>query len=460
MDGDGLDYPGGVDACVKRYPMYNQRLIELQKEYAKQLLCHVNPYTGLALIDDPAVVTVQINNEESAIKGCPEAESDPKMKPYRDEVQKKFNDFLIAKYGSREAMKQAWTLDGVCALGEDEDPEKGTVRVVNGNFVQPPNDPNGQWDADCGLARYADFMEFGILVNKNFYQMMKDYLRSLGVKVPIAASNLLGGAADVYGHTVGNIMENNCYFNHPLMPFEYGKFTVNGPAEYVSVNPLVVQKGVGSLATTLVNLASLAIVKGKPFMLSEWNEYGVHPFHSTAFVHTIAYACLNDWDGLLLYNHHTSEKLNDQAADEIVNVFDAYNDPALICQWGFMATVFLKGLVSTAKNLVDVVYTQNDLRTLPNTHAMPTTFLPYVTGMRNVFLDGGETYQGNADVAVNAGFLNGADLSEAKHGVYYAWSSYRDAMRRYKEENRLKCAAKDTRELKKGIHLGSDWRGV
>ena len=41
-------------------------MIELQKEYAKELLCHVNPYTGLSLADDPAVVTVQINNEDSA----------------------------------------------------------------------------------------------------------------------------------------------------------------------------------------------------------------------------------------------------------------------------------------------------------------------------------------------------------------------------------------------------------
>ena len=79
--------------------------------------------------------------------------------------------------------------------------------------------------------------------------------------------------------------------------------------EYVSTNPLTMQTGVGSAATTLLSLGSLAIVKGKPFMLSEWNEYGEHPFHSTAFVQTAAYACLNDWDGLILYNHHTSETL-------------------------------------------------------------------------------------------------------------------------------------------------------
>ena len=276
----------------------------------------------------------------------------------------------------------------------------------------------------------------------------------MGVKVPIVTSNLIAGAADVYGHTDGDLMENNCYFNHPLLPVQGNTYLVAGPVEYVSVNPLIMQKGIGAMATTLLNLASVAIVEGKPFMLSEWNEYGEHPSHSTAFLQTVAYACLNDWDGLILYNHHTSEKWDDQPADEILNVFDVYNDPAVVCQWGFLASMFLKGMVSVAKNRVDVVYTQNDLRTLPNFHAMPSTFFPYVTAMRNVFLDGGNTYQGNADIAVNAGFLNGADLKDAEHGVYFAWSPYRDAMRHYKEENRLARAAKKTNEIRPGVHLG------
>ena len=453
--GDGLDYPGAAGSCVKRFPMYNKRMIELQKEYAKQLLCHVNPYTGLALIDDPAVMTIQINNEDSAIKGTMEADGREEMQPYRDEVQARFNHFLLAKYGTRERLREAWTHEGLCALGEEEDPGQGTVRGVDGNFYQPVNEPAGDWNGAVSPARYADFMEFGIHRNRQFYQDMKDYLHSLGVKVPIVTSNLVAGAADVYGHTDGDLMENNSYFNHPLLPLqEPDTYLVAGPAEYVSTNPLTMQKGIGSMATTLLSLASVAIVKGKPFMLSEWNEYGEHAFHSTAFVQTIAYACLNDWDGLILYNHHTSEKGDDQPADEIHNVFDVYNDPAVICQWGFMATVFLKGLVSPARNRVDVVYTQNDLKTLPNMHAMPMTFLPYVTAMRNVFLDGGDTYQGDADVAVNAGFLNGADLSEAKRGVYYAWSPYRDAFRKYQEENRLHRAASGTNELEQGVHLG------
>ena len=310
--GDEMDYPGGAPSCIKRYAMYNERMIELQKEYAKELLCHVNPYTGLALVDDPAVVTVQINNEDSAIKWVMEADASEQMKPYRDEVQSRFNHFLLMKYHTRERLKEAWTNEGRCTLAEEEDPVLGTVRGITGGFYQPVNDPNGQWDAEESPARYADFMEFGILMNRKFYQDMKDYLHSLGVKVPIVTSNLVAGAADVYGHTDGDMMENNSYFNHPLLLPDMGStYMVNGPEEYVSTNPLTWQKGIGSMATTLLNLASVAIVKGKPFMLSEWNEYGEHPFHSTAFVHTVAYACLNDWDGLILYNHHTSEHWDD-----------------------------------------------------------------------------------------------------------------------------------------------------
>ena len=58
-------------------------------------------YTGLALADDPAVITVQINNEESAIKEQKELEHVEHMKPYRPEFRK-FNHFLQWKYDTRK----------------------------------------------------------------------------------------------------------------------------------------------------------------------------------------------------------------------------------------------------------------------------------------------------------------------------------------------------------------------
>ena len=453
---DGLDYPGEPGSCIKCYPMINARLIELQKEYARELLCHVNPYTGLRLIDDPAVMTIQINNEESAIKGTADSRDQENIKPYRKELQDKWNYFLLSKYGTREKLAKAWTWEGQCALVEGEDPARGNVPIVEGGFVQPVNDPLGPWTGPNGPARYADYMEFGIQVNRRFYQDFRDYLRSLGAKAPIVASNLLGGAADVYGHTPGDLMENNSYFNHPILPVRDNTYIVGGLAEYVSLNPLTMQQGFGAARTTLLSLGSQAAVESKPFVLSEWNEYGVYPFHSTSFAQMAAYACLNDWDGLILYNHHTSEHWDDQPADEILNVFDAYNDPSLIVQWGFLAAVFLKGLLAPAPHRVDQVFTQEDLGTFPTMGAMVNCFLPYVTRLRNVFLDGGESYTGRADAAVNAGYCSGCDLSQAEHGVYYAWSPYRDAFRRYREDACLPRAAAGGEELQPGVTLGKD----
>lgn len=452
-EGDGLDYPG-APGSVKCFAMVNERMVKLQKEYARELLCHVNPYTGLALKDDPAVMTIQINNEDSVLKGTADCKDNENTRPYREELQRRFNHYLRMKYDTRKKLEEAWTFEGICALGEDEDPAEGSVRIVEGSFVQPVCGPAGSRNGEKSPARYADYMEYGIFMNRHYYQDMKDYLLSLGVRAPIATSNLLGGAADVYGHLDGDLMENNCYFNHPLLPTQGNSYLVAGPSEYVSVNPLTMQKGLGAAATSLVSMAAVACVRDKPFVISEWNEYGVYPFHSTAFVHTAAYACLNDWDGLILYAHHTSENWDDQPADEILNVFDAYNDPSVICQWGFMASIFLKGLVSSARHRADVVYTQNDLRLLPDFHGMPFTCLPYVVNMRNVFLDGGERYHGDADVAVNAGFLNTGGLEDAKHGIYYAWSSCRDAWRRYPEGTRLKIVADGAREVEPGVHLG------
>lgn len=454
--GDSLDYPGEPGSCLKCYTMVNRRLIELQKEYAQKLLCHVNPYTGTRLLDDPAVMTLQINNEDSAIKGTADVKDLPGVAPYRKELLEKFGHFLLAKYGSREKLQKAWTYEGVCALGEDEDPAAGTVHIAEGGFVQPVNEPTGNWGGENSPARYADTMEFGIQLNRRFYREMKDFLKALGAKAPIATSNLLGGAADVYGHTDGDLMENNSYFNHPILPVQNNTYIVGGLQEYVSMNPLTMQQGYGAARTSLLSLGATAVVAGKPFVLSEWNEYGAYPFHSTAFVQMAAYACLNDWDGLILYAHHTSEKWNDQPAGEILNIFDAYNDPSLICQWGFLAEVFLKGLVAPASATAEIVYTQEDLLTLPNGHMMPNCFLPYVMNTASVFLDGGEAYTGSADVAVNAGFVNTGDLSQAKHGVTYAWSPWRDAFRQFRDESRLPAAAQGGEALHPGVTLGKD----
>ncbi|RPK31456.1 cellulase family glycosylhydrolase [Paenibacillus xylanexedens] len=452
--GDDLDYADSPPFFFKGFTHVNERLIELQKEYATNLLCHVNPYTGLALIDDPVVMTIQVNNEDSIFRGTDDIKDEKGIIAYREELKRRFNRHLLAKYDTRKNLAKAWTYNNICALGEEEDPEAGTVRFPEGSFYQVTNDPMGEWAGNVSPARYADFMEFGIDVNRRYYNTMIDHIRSLGAKVPVNTSNLLNGTADVYSHIDGDIMENNTYFNHPMPPFHQETLVVPGMREYVTSNPLTVHKDGIFMRTEMLQMATTAVVAGKPFILSEWNEYGVNPFHSTAFISMAAYACLNDWDGLMVYCYHTSESWNDQPGDVITDIFDAYNDPSLICQFGFMASLFLGSLVRPAEHQMDLVFTQNDLKTLPSSFSMPNTFLPYITSLRNVFLDQGDTYTGDADVAITGGFVNNGDLSQAKHAVYFSWSSFRDAMRHASGTGRLERLVEQTDEELFGAKLG------
>jgi hypothetical protein len=429
MDGDDLDYPDSPPFHIKSITHLNQRLIDLQKEFATQYLCHENKYTGMALIDDPAVMTIQIVNENSIFYDTAFARRFEGIKPYKDEMQRRFNHFLLAKYETRKNLAEAWTFEGKCALGEDEDPAKGTVKCIEiGDYYQPMNDPMGDWMAQDGPARYSDFAEFGIFINRKYYREMIDHIRSLGAKVPIATTNLLTGAADIFSASDGDIMENNAYFNHPAPSRE---LIIPDMREYVSSDPRLFTFPGFERRSNLTAQASCAAIKDKPFILSEWNEYGAYPFHSSAFIMTAAYACLNNWDGLIVYCYHTSDMVDDQPGDEIRNIMDAFNDPSLVLQFGNMSALFLNGLVSEAKNEVDIIHTDNDLLTQPKAHRMPNSFLPFISKIRTVFLNSGEIYNGSADVAISGGALSGGDYKNAEHAVIYAHSPYIDAKRHY-----------------------------
>ena len=68
--GPGDDLPetesfSGSLAYFQGVSHYNPRMIELQKNYAKQILTHHNPYTGKTYGDDPAVLRAEIANEDS-----------------------------------------------------------------------------------------------------------------------------------------------------------------------------------------------------------------------------------------------------------------------------------------------------------------------------------------------------------------------------------------------------------
>lgn len=103
----------------KRVDEFDRRMIQLQKNYAHDLLTHVNPYTHLSYADDPCVAVVEINNENSLV-GDPWATLgaglDTLPEPFRGELVGDWNAWLTKKYGTDAKLQAAW-LQGVTPSG-------------------------------------------------------------------------------------------------------------------------------------------------------------------------------------------------------------------------------------------------------------------------------------------------------------------------------------------------------
>ncbi len=112
------DIPFSFD---KRVDYFDPSMIELQKEYARQLLTHVNPYTHTAYTDEPAVLNVELTNEDSLV-GDPWSSLGHGLKelpqPFLGELQQLWNRWLAQRYGATTKLKAAW-LKNVTPPGPD-----------------------------------------------------------------------------------------------------------------------------------------------------------------------------------------------------------------------------------------------------------------------------------------------------------------------------------------------------
>lgn len=81
--------------------------IRLQKDYARDLLTRVNPYTGLSYAQDPAVLVVELNNENALTTVSPAILAEM-PEPYRGELTRQWQDWLKAQYGDTAALRAHW----------------------------------------------------------------------------------------------------------------------------------------------------------------------------------------------------------------------------------------------------------------------------------------------------------------------------------------------------------------
>lgn len=130
----------------KRVDEFDPQMIAADKEYFRDLITHVNPYTGKTYAADPGLLDMEINNENSlmgqfgdtpgsGLGGLPD--------PYGKELTALWNDWLVKKYVMTNRLAGAWR----------------TADATTGPNLYPPSASPAQWTLEVQPGAAATLKE-------------------------------------------------------------------------------------------------------------------------------------------------------------------------------------------------------------------------------------------------------------------------------------------------------------
>lgn len=416
----------------KGFTYIGERLIELQKDYARRLLTHTNPYTKTKYSEEPAVATVEIVNENSLyefwmrnwLRGALTAE--------KPAAQLDFTPFYAHQL---DAMYQAW-------LKEHRNPaELAALRKEAGVAADAPVPRLSRGEFSVAFRpRFHAEADFLGDVEKAFFLDMYAYIKQdLGVK-----SLVIGNADHTYwipnqpmmrANSKLDFIDAHVYWQHPAIWGRRNTPMVDDP-----------------LDSTIVKL-SRSPFRNRAFTVSEVNHPNPNEYAAEMMPILAAYAGFQDWDGVYFYTFEP-KALSDWQ-DYVPDEFDITLDPVKMTQMKMGALLFTRGDVQPARQTVVRDYSAeqvNEAMRLPEaerpffTPGFPKA-TPLVHGTRIGTLDGKST--ADHGPAPQPPYL--ADTGElgwyvdpGKHGVVTIDTPRTQALVGFIKEN----ADKTTRHLK------------
>ena len=318
---------------AKGFVYLNKRMQELTKKFNEEFLTRVNPYTNLALKDDPAVMGIMITNENDLTHHFSHSFLKDKNHPYHQvlfdkEVEKFANKFSLPADKVRETWKP-------------------------------------------GASKY--------LLNHieaRFNKDMIKHLRDLGIKVPITTTSLWGGESlfSLPALTTGDMVDAHGYANSGI--FKKSQLHQNPQFDSYFLHWI----GQGQVAD-------------KPFTVTEYNvEEGSDEDNAYVSVISVAsMAAFQGWDATMLYGYS-----QDGFTGQKATPWSSYMHPAIMGVIPAMALLYREDHVAPAKKTVilapanDELFTKNlspktsvTIRTTLEQHrmvvAMPKTkILPWL----------------------------------------------------------------------------------
>ena len=335
-EGDGVHDAKLLHEGAKGTSLFDARIIELQKDYAKQLLDHLNPYTNRKYTNDPAVAIVEINNEDAINVGY-RAPSPF----YEQELASLYTAWLA----------QHRTPQQVAALRQ--------LAYVAADAPIPLMSRRGQSSSapEERLLTEADFFND---LQRDYFNDFKRYLnQTLGSKSLVIAtadhSHSGSGYPVLLAESGMDIIDGHTYWQHP--------------ESYVHKSPMV-----NDPANSMVAELSRSALAGKPYTVSEVNEPFPNDYGGEGIPILAAYGSLQDWDGIFWY---TFEPKADPAWKPYIgDPFDLSLDPLKMPELAQGALMFLRGDVGKAAHTSLRTYSREQIT---ESMILPSTDRPYFT---------------------------------------------------------------------------------
>lgn len=305
--GDGVAAADLLADAARPYSNFDPRLIELQKQFNEQLWNHVNPYTGLAYKDEPAIVLVEIVNEN-------------------DLFTKGFRTNMIEPYrGQLERRYRSWAQAQGMALGEE---------------------PVNFGSDDPRLIAFLGDLQ------KAYYAEMSQHMRQLGVRIPITGTNWsLGGAALLDAQMPTDFTDSHVYWYDWAWKVKEKRFNNRSM--------------LGERDPWFLGLSFFRVLH-KPFFASEWDDPWPNEWRAESPLLLAAAAAFQGWSGAAIHTYRYDCRENiDQIAAPITSdaiggvpyrggVFDTFNDPAKFGLFYHAALLLRRGDVREPQSTTEI----------------------------------------------------------------------------------------------------------
>lgn len=328
---DNIQDSSSLSRGMKEGAYFDERIIEVQENYTEMLLTYRNPYTGLTLAEDPAMVFVVCLNENSLFRSV----KTMKSPYYINKLNKLFCNWLIQKYKTEESLKDAWKAEGFTDIDESESLADGTISA-QAAVLYTTYSPR----------RKEDTLNFIYDVQLNYYYRRKKQFERLGVKCPVSPFTAWGDNAMYLAAAQSDFVDLHNYWSHPN-----NYYTLEVGAHSTSNKP-VTQMASPNMGT--VGYIMNRRVFGKPVTMSEWNICELTPTMSEGSTLMAAFARMHNWNPLkfdfLSANRYNSLEAATTLDDtnEIFNFFDIDGHPVRMSALPAASLLFLREDVKEA----------------------------------------------------------------------------------------------------------------